>query len=282
LSKEIVWNGVALRLPSNWEVTSEGGSKLNGVIVAAPEMGAKLEVYWTRIAKNPLKEHEKYVKKLVRKGFSGVFRREAYIAGHKAVLEYLKAGENKVFVTSWNCDASSRFFILQLDGVKVSQGLLYSIAQGVNCHPVRGNKLMWKFMGVGIELYEDYFIVHREFKLGYSMALFSSRDGKVYVVQYAVPEYVVESKPGIVSELHSRHLKLILHKFAKLQEISRNTHVEYAIVNAVFKWVKHGILLEKTLKCSEPKYIQTTLVKAPVKRLDEAREIAESVYCVEW
>lgn len=66
--KKISWNHVSFSLPAEWEVTSEGGSTLNGVIVSAPPEGAKLDIYWRRGGrKKPLKNFDKYIAKLEKK-----------------------------------------------------------------------------------------------------------------------------------------------------------------------------------------------------------------------
>ncbi len=283
MAKEIIWNNVAVKLPSQWEVTSEGGSKLYGVIVIAPEEGAKLEIYWKhKVRRKHLKEHEKYVKKLVSKGFEKIARRKTSVNGHNVIIEYLKSDDVKVFVATWNCNETDRFFIVQLDGTKASQALFTELLNSINCHPAQDEKLAWRLMGIGITLYTDYSVIYREFKIGYSMAHFVSKDMKVHVIQYAVPEYVLESGEQTLETLRERHLKMILPRFTFLDEAWRNNHIEYIIRNRVIKRIKYGYLLEKIINCRKPKYVQVTLVKTPSKRLDEARDIVESVACVEW
>ena len=283
MTKEIIWNNVAVKLPSKWEVTSEGGSKLYGLLVAAPEEGAKLEIYWRDgVKRDHEKNHDKYVKKLVSKGFVKTSRSKTIVNGHKAIVDRLTSGDTKVFVASWNCTESNRFFIVQLDGVKASQSLFTDFLNSINCHPVKDNVLKWRLMGIGLTLYADYFLVYREFKIGYSMARFSSRDGRVHVIQYAVPEYVVESQPNILEDLRNKHLRTLIPRFTVLDEIKRNAHVEYVVRNRLFRRISYGYLLEKIVKCKSPKYVQVTLVKAPSKRLEEARDIVKGVFCVEW
>ncbi len=282
MGKTIIWNNVKVRLPSNWEVVSEGGSRINGVLVFAPVEGAKYEVYWREGRKNYVKEHDRYVKRLMKKGYRRIREAKLSISKHQAVEDVLEGRDTKVFVATWYCNETNRLFIAQLDGVKASQGLFIDLLNNTNCHPVGEVFSEWVLMGIGLKLYNDYFLVDRLFKIGYSMAYFMSRDRKVHVIQYSIPRYVYESSSFNEEDLFNRHLKRIVPRFTRLVSVKKDTYNEYIIVHSLIKYIKYGYLLEKKKTCSKPDYIQYTIIKTPGKRLEEAREIISNTRCVEW
>ncbi|OYT40098.1 MAG: hypothetical protein B6U89_03085 [Desulfurococcales archaeon ex4484_58] len=283
MGKVVSWNHVVFKLPDNWEVTSEGGSRFNGIIVAAPEKGGKLEIYWRRSSgKKYWREHERYVDKLVKRGFERRSRFKVSIKGHEAFEDVLINGNVKVFVTTWYCDETNRLFIVQMDGEKVSQSIFSEVLNSINCHPGDKGVVDWRLMGIGLRLYTDYFLLDRIFKIGYSMAYFMSRDKKVHVIQYSIPKYVHSSISFRAEDTWKRHAKMLIPKFTVLDLISRNNYSTYIIRHRFIKSIKYGYLLSKIDECKKPNYIQYTLVKTDSKRLEEACSIIGNTLCVEW
>lgn len=283
MRKLVSWNKVQVKLPSGWEITSEGGTSINGVLVAAPEQGAKLEIYWRRGKPGDFPgAYNKYLEKLVKKGYARKNRFSINVLKHKAQGDFLKGEETKVFTVSWFCEDTRRLFIVQLDGESASMGLFTSILNSIHCHPIYNGMVDWKLMGIGLRLYEDYFVNLRDFKIGYSMAYFLSRDKKVHVVQYSIARYVIESQELSEDTIFKRHLRYLMPRFTKLVLIEKKDYERYSIVHVLSRRIKYGFLLKKVSKCIKPDYIQYTLVRAPNKRLDEALDIVKGTYCVEW
>lgn len=278
--KHIAWNNVKLKLPRDWEVTVEGGSRLNGFITVAPAQGCKLEVYWKRGCGDYVKNHEGYIRRLVKRGFKPLSRSNLSVAGHDAVVEHLVRGGDKVFVSTWCCSSSNRLFIAQLDGPEASRGLFIDLIVNLSCHTGLDGPVDWRLLGLGLKLYRDYFVVDREFRVGYSMGYFVSNDRKVQVLQYAIPAYAVESID--LGRVRERNLKLLVPRFTKLVEVERGVYTVYAVKHVLFNSISYGYLLERVVECRNPDYKQFTLVKTVKGRLDEAREIAVNVYCSEW
>ncbi len=280
--KTISWNHVSLKLPEDWEVTSEGGTTINGVIIAAPPEGAKLEIYWRRSksGKKPFKDYESYLSKLEKKGYNRKSRLKINVKTHQGYMDIL-TGKTKVLTASWRCSETERLFITQMDGVKASQTLFSQILSGINCHPIINEKVEWRLMGIGLRLYSGYFIVERVFKIGFSMAYLLSRDKKIHVVQFALPSYVAVDKEKY-GETRERIIKRIVPRMTILEPIEKNNVSIYYIRHKLVKPLKYGVLVERVNKCIKPDYVQTTLVKAPEKRLDEAVEIARDAFCTEW
>jgi hypothetical protein len=286
LLKHIVWNKVSLKLPENWEITGEGGSSIIGTLIAAPESGAKFEVYWRRTSSKDFpKAYDNYVKKLVKKGYEKRNRFSLTIRGHRGLGDYLRRDDVKVFTASWYCSETNRLFITQLDGEKASLGLFSDLLNNVNCHPIINGMVEWRLMGIGLKLYEDYFITNREFKIGYSMSYFLSRDKKVHVIQFSIAKYVLESMGFNEEKIINKHLKLLLPRFTKLVEDRNNSIGDikvYMINHSIINKINYGVLVKRIINCDKPLYKQYTLIKAPSKRLGEALEIARSCRCVEW
>ncbi|ABN70486.1 hypothetical protein Smar_1395 [Staphylothermus marinus F1] len=281
--KLISWNKVEVKLPGGWEITREGGTSINGVLVAAPETGAKLEIYWRHSKPSDFpKAYEKYLEKLEKKGFVRKNSFSTTLHKHKVLGYFLRDENNKVFTASWFCDETRRLFIVQLDGKSVSMGLFTSILNNINCHPIHNGMVNWRLMGIGLRLYEDYFVNLRDFKIGYSMAYFMSRDKKVHVIQYSIARYVIESQETSEDDVFKKHLRYLTPRFTKLVLIDKNSYEKYYIVHTLLQKIKYGVLLKKVNKCIKPDYVQYTLVKAPRKRLDEAIDIVKGTYCVEW
>jgi len=279
--KTISWNHVAIKLPDGWEVVSEGGSTIRGVIVSAPVEGAKFEVYW-KIGGGFDKVHVKYVSRLVKKGYKLVSQGKKQIYGHAGLETDLVKDVEKIYVVSWKCDVTNRVFIAQLDGVRASKQLLNELVYGFNCHPVVNDKVDWRLIGVGVKLSKDYYLVDRVFRVGYSMAYFASRDHRVRVIQYCVPKYVYESIGFDPDKTRLKHLKQLVPRFTMLDTVRKDGYLEHVIRHSLIKYIKYGYLLEKNIQCNKPDYIQYTLVKTSGKKVEEAREIVENVYCVEW
>ncbi len=279
--KKISWNHVSFSLPADWEVTSEGGSTLNGVIVSAPPEGAKLEIYWRKGGrKKPLKYFDKYIAKLEKRGLKKKSRIKLNVKGHEGYEVVLGDG-SKVYVASWYCDETDRLFIVQMDGEKASQGLFADIINNINCHPFSAEKTDWRLMGIGLRLYKEYFVYERLFKIGFSMAYFLSRDKRVHVIQFSLPKYVAEDTERY-KDTRNRLLKRLLPRMTKLVEMRRDDITINEIRHILIPRIIYGVLVERILECRKPDYVQTTLVKAPKKRLEEAIEIANNVYCSEW
>jgi hypothetical protein len=284
--KNIVWNKVSLRLPENWEITGEGGSSIIGTLIAAPESGAKFEIYWRRASgKDFPKTYDNYVKKLVKKGYERRNRFSVTVKDHRGLGDYLKKDDIKVFTASWYCDKTNRLFIVQLDGEKASLGLFSDLLSNVDCHPIINGMVEWRLMGIGLKLYEDYFITNREFKIGYSMSYFLSRDKKIHVIQFSIAKYVYETIDFNEKKIIDKHLKQLLPRFTKLVEDKNSGFKDmevYIIKHSIINKINYGVLVKRVIDCNKPLYRQYTLIKAPSKRLDEALEIARSCKCVEW
>ncbi len=280
--KKISWNHVSLKLPRDWEVTSEGGTTINGVIIAAPPEGAKLEIYWRRSksGKKPLKDYESYLSKLEKKGYTRKSRLKISVKTHQGYMDIL-TGKTKVLTASWRCSETERLFITQMDGVKASQTLFNQILSSIDCHPIINEKVEWRLMGIGLRLYSGYFLVDRVFKIGFSMAYLLSRDKKIHVVQFALPNYVASDEEKY-SETRDRILKRLIPRMTILEPVEKDHLSTYNIRHRLVKVLKYGAIVEKVNKCIKPDYVQTTLVKAPEKRLEEAVEVARNAFCTEW
>ncbi len=279
--KRIVWNHVELNLPNDWEITNEGGSRLNGVLVAAPPEKAKLEVYWrTTKSKNALKTYESYINKLVKKGYERKSRLSETIRGHRGYIDVLK-GNVRVYVSSWYCEETGRLFIAQLDGENTSLQLFSNILNGINCHPVRGDIVEWRLAGLGLKLYEDFYVYDRVFKVGFSYAYFMSRDKKIHVIQIAMPLYVYEQgKP--FTEARTRILKRLKPQMTRLHQVRRDGFRVYEIKHRLIGIISYGYLVEHLNNCVKSKYIQYTLIKSSKRRLSDAINLVNNVFCTEW
>ncbi len=279
--KRIVWNHVELTLPDNWEVTSEGGSTLNGVIVAAPPEKAKFEIYWRKTkGKNFVKQYDAYLKKLVKRGYMKKSRITCTVKSHKGYIDVLK-GNTRVYTASWYCDETQRLFIAQLDGEEVSLQLFTRILNTVDCHPIRGDIVEWRLAGIGLKLYEDYFVYDRVFKIGFSYAYFMSRDKKVHVIQFAMPYYVYEQKKPY-EDTRNRIIKRLIPRMTFLKLVKDEGFKLYEVRHRLIHRLVYGILIEKLVKCKKPEYVQETIIKTNRKRVEDGISIADNTLCVEW
>lgn len=280
--KIISWNCISIHLPKDWEVTAEGGSRYNGFMVYAPAEGCKLEIYW-RSGRGGSSHHDKYVKKLVNRGFKRVSRSNVKVQNHECVMDVLGRDDYRVLVATWFCSESRRFFIAQLDGVEASLTRFLNVLSTINCHLCSDSTVSWRMMGLGLKLYSDYYVLIREFRIGYSMAYFSSNDKKINVIQYAIPRYVIDSQRNVLAEAKNRVLKMIVPRFTKLDLLEEDDITLYAVSNSWLRFIKYGYLIEKIKECFKPDYTQFTLIRVLKKeRINEARDIADNVYCTEW
>ncbi len=284
-NKRIAWNHNRLLIPREWEVTSEGGTSINGVIVAAPPKGMKFELYWIRRKRNEAQRYlESYEKKLRRHGFERKGRLIHGVAGHRAVLDVLADKEgDRVFVASWFCDRTGRQYLAQLDGPEASLPTLTTLLGGLSCHPFSGDWAEWRLLGLRLMLPRGYFVDVRDFRIGFSYAYFMSRDKKTLVLQYAVPEYVLESHGGVLDEIEKRYLRPIIPRYSRLVEEKRGEYTVHLIRHSIVGVLRRGYLYTRILRCTEPRYIQKTVIRASVNHdRDVVERIVLSGECTEW
>ncbi len=283
-AKLVSWNHNRIWLPESWEVTSEGGSSINGAIVAAPEKGAKFELYWIRRKESMILRYlESYERKLGRRGFSRKALLQRSVAGHRAVISVLSNREgDRVFVAAWRCDRSGRLYLSQLDGPEASLPVFTWLLDNLSCHPYIGGWVEWRLMGLRLLLPRSFFLDARDFRIGLSYAYFMDRSKRVLVAQYAVPVYVVEEEGGL-ERVERRLLRPLRPPHTRLVPLGGDGYTVEEIRSSVLGFLRRGYLYSRVVECTRPRYLQKTLVRTPVKHDKGVVErILLSGECVEW
>jgi hypothetical protein len=184
--KRLGWHGLVLRVPWDWEITSESGGRRDAYFRMDDPTQSRMEAKWERIEKRnvpltlildnmieKLKKERRQLKKA-----KVLSRGSSKICGHTGAY-ILWQSDMKALATSWYCDEAERLCLIQLffkpEEEKASVELFESILKSTICHSDE-EMVLWTVLDVQFEVPRNLVLESRKLLVGRANMFFSSKD----------------------------------------------------------------------------------------------------------
>jgi len=166
------WNGVEFLVPTEWEMTAEGGNVKNGFVRFERDQ-ISLELKWEPLRRAVLAETivEDFVKKLraKQKDIKVHVKDELVVSEHRCPYSYFRSDKADGYALSWSCTETDRVFLgyvsFPRNAFAQARMLMKSSLPSLVCHS-EGGLRNWAFYGIRFKTPISYELSERKFLIG--------------------------------------------------------------------------------------------------------------------
>ncbi len=172
--KPIGWQGIRLRVPTDWNFIVEAGGKEAGY-VGFNSSYSKFELKWEKMKKKKAFSIDAIIDNLIKKMrkankvFELLGRRNAKVFGHNAVYFQFKTAL-KGYGIAWYCDDAEKvfvgFFSFKPSEREKAKVIFDGVVRSVRCHS-RGKRDQWAVFGFSLKVPSDFELKKRKFLVGF-------------------------------------------------------------------------------------------------------------------
>jgi hypothetical protein len=166
------WNDIEFPVPTDWEMSAEGGNVKNGFIRFEKDQ-VSFELKWEPLKKPILAENivDDFVKKLrsKQKDIKVHIKDELFISRHACSYFYFRSSKAHGYALSWSCTQSDRVFLGYISfpktGFDQAKMLMKTSLPSLVCH-CSNDLRNWSFYGMSFKAPTSYELSERKFVIG--------------------------------------------------------------------------------------------------------------------